>query len=366
MDFILWIKRVFFSSFIFVLLLMLFNYIVDPFNVFNSSFLKYPFQINERFVKIDYLSENHKKYNSYMFGSSRIGTTDTSAVEQYLPDSKFYNFTVSTASQYDNYQHLKYMVNHNFLIKNIYLQIDIKNFLLDNKPIAGDFLRQSHPIVVNENKYLYFLDYLTILPIDNIKNKLKINYINHSKTTKFDINGTGRWYVPWKDVMIEENQSKFIKNEESLNINRVIRKFKDKYINENVQNLKNFVQLCKENHINLIVFTTPHNYNMMDNFDLNDYYKVLISISKIVDFWDFSGYNEITCNNRNFYEKSHYLPKLGRKIAKTIFKKEKSSNYITIKTIEKHIEELRLITDCSKVEIDYKFNLRIKNDKRYN
>jgi len=360
MNFSLWIKKLFFLNILFISLLMFTNYIIDPFNIFNSGFLKYPFQINERFVKVEYLTKNHQKYNSYMFGSSRIGTTDTSTIEQYIPNSKFYNFTISTASQYDNYQHLKYMLNHNFLIKNIYLQIDIKNFLLDNKPIQGDFLRQLHPAVVNKNKYLYFLNYLTILPIDNIKKKLKINYIDHSKATEFDINGTGRWYVHWKDKLIKENPKQFIKNEESLNINKITRKHKDIYIKNNTNNLKKIVKLCKENNINLIVFTTPHNYNMMNGFYLEDYYKVLTSISEIVSFWDFSGYTQITCDNRNYYEKSHYLPKLGEKIAKTIFIKGKLSNYVTVKTINKHIEKLKLITDCSKLVIGYKFNFKEK------
>ena len=58
------------------------NYVVDPFNIFHTKFLKEQFQMNERFMKIEYLEENKNKYNSYMFGSSRIGTTPPNIIDK--------------------------------------------------------------------------------------------------------------------------------------------------------------------------------------------------------------------------------------------------------------------------------------------
>ena len=42
-------------------------------------------------------------------------------------------------------------------------------------------------------------------------------------------------------------------------------------------------------------------------------------MAQILDFWDFSGYNSITVNNRNYYEASHYRPFIADRIAKKAF-----------------------------------------------
>ena len=138
------------------------NYIVDPFNIFHTKFLKEQFQMNERFMKIEYLEENKNKYNSYMFGSSRIGTTPPSVIDKYLESAKFYNFTVSSANLYDYLMHLKYFIKSEYPIKNLYLQIDIDNISSYSRS-ESDYLRKLHPFVLEENLEKYYLSYFHVL-----------------------------------------------------------------------------------------------------------------------------------------------------------------------------------------------------------
>ena len=67
-----WIKLFFGLSLIGVLFAGGVNYIVDPFNIFHTKFLKEQFQMNERFMKIEYLE------------GIRISTTLTCLVHQEL------------------------------------------------------------------------------------------------------------------------------------------------------------------------------------------------------------------------------------------------------------------------------------------
>ncbi|RWS47742.1 hypothetical protein CKA56_16195, partial [Arcobacter venerupis] len=103
------------------------NYLVDPFDVFHTKILKEQFQINERFVKIEFLEKNHNKFDSYMFGSSCIGTTPPDVLNQYMNDANFYNFTIASANLYDYLLHLQYFIKKEYPLKNLYLEIDINN-----------------------------------------------------------------------------------------------------------------------------------------------------------------------------------------------------------------------------------------------
>jgi hypothetical protein len=318
------------------------NYVVDPFNIFHTKFLKEQFQMNERFMKIEYLEENKNKYNSYMFGSSRIGTTPPSIIDKYLENAKFYNFTISSANLYDYLIHLQYFIKNKYPIKNLYLQIDIDNMASYSRT-ESDYLRKVHPFVLEQSLYKYYLGYLTGLFPFNIKGKIAEN-INQKDLVGYYLE-TGIWTRPLKEKKIQENPERFIKEEISFNVQNK-RTVKNTQFENNNKALKEIVNLCLKNNINLIVFTTPHNQNMMDTFIIEDYLKFLKMISSHTNFYDFTGYNTITTENINYYESSHYRENVGRLIAARIFN-DKSVEVpkdfgvlVTKDNIDQHLENL--------------------------
>ena len=275
-----WIKIFFGLSLIGVLFVGGVNYIVDPFNIFHTKFLKEQFQMNERFMKIEYLEENKNKYNSYMFGSSRIGTTPPNIIDKYFENAKFYNFTVSSANLYDYLMHLKYFIKSEYPIKNLYLQIDIDNISSYSRS-ESDYLRKLHPFVLEENLEKYYLSYLTGFFPFNVKGKIALNLKRDDITVYFI--ETGIWTKPIKEEKIRINPEKFIQEENSFKIENK-RSLKNTKSKDNTSALKKIVDLCLENDINLIVFTTPHNKNMMDSFMVDDYLEFLKMISSLTNF----------------------------------------------------------------------------------
>lgn len=314
-----WIKVSLLTTLLGFLFLMLLNYIIDPFNVFHSKILKHDFQVNERFVKIEYLEKNHNKFNGYMIGSSRIGTTSPKTVEQYIPNSKLYNLTVSSATMYDYIMHIRYMIKKDYPIKTIYLQLDLAN-MTDYKIPESDYLSRLHPYVDNSSLMLFYFDYLSgFFPL-NIKNKVaqNIHYTSESTSeTTYDLK-TGIWANPSREKEILENCEEYVEKEKSFHRKnrRVVRYTIKKKIR---RDLKEIVNLCKVHDIKLYVFIMPHNQILMDAFAVEDYLEYLSDIAKITDFYDFSGYNSVTTNNCNYYEQSHYRPVVGKLIAARIF-----------------------------------------------
>ncbi|MBE0513324.1 hypothetical protein [Sulfurimonas sp.] len=319
------------------------NYVVDPFNIFHTKFLKEQFQRNERFMKIEYLEENHSKFNSYMFGSSRIGTTPPSVIDRYVKDAKFYNFTISSANLYDYLMHLKYFIKRGYPLHNLYIQIDIDNMNNFGR-IDTDYLRKFHPFVKNEKLYNFYIAYLTGFFPFNIKGKVQVN-IKQDDLVGYFIE-TGIWTRPKKEENIKINPLNFIKNEPSFNTKN-LRNVKNTQSKNNLEALKEIASLSKKHGVNLIIFTTPHNKNMMDTFIIDDYLEFLKTISRVGEFYDFSGYNSITINNMNYYESSHYRENVGRLIAAKIFNDQTVDVpkdfgvLVTKENIEEHLQNLK-------------------------
>jgi len=310
-----WVKWVLFFTMINFALLGVVNYVVDPFKVFGSNFLPYQVQMNERFVKIEYIKKNHDKFNAYLFGSSRIGTTDPALIEQYIPNSKFYNFTVSSANLYDYKLHLEYFIKKQYPINTLYLQLDVDDMSIYGHQDA-DYLSKLHPEVTNEFTTLYYMKYLFGFFPMNTRVKI-IDNMHMKKSKRRDIK-KGTWSLASKEASLLKNCDEYVKNVSSFNTkHRRIRKYTTAEFS--MKALRTIVKLCRKNNIKLYVFTSPHNQNKMDTFFLDDYNKYLRNISEITSFYDFTGYNSVTKDNCNYYEMSHYRPQVAKLIAARIF-----------------------------------------------
>ena len=94
---------------------------------------------------------------------------------------------------------------------------------------------------------------------------------------------------------------------------------RDNVSRDNLEILRELVALCKEHHIQLIIFTTPHHRTVIDHFLEEEYIAFLKGLSEVTSYWDFAGYNSITTDNRNYFTHSHYRPSVSRLIAARIF-----------------------------------------------
>ncbi len=320
------------------------NYVVDPFNIFHANFLKYQFQMNERFMKIEYLEKEKTNFNSYIYGSSRIGTTDPKVIEKYIPKSKFYNFTISSASISDNFRHYLYMMNNGYKIDNIYLQIDIIDNFIAYLPLDSDYLRKAHPFVLNESLNGYYLKYLFNFFPSNTKGKIEKNLQSNNDAEYNLTNGT--WSRLYKDKKINENCEEFVKHEPTFQVSKEFNQ-KDFMSNKNIQSLQKWIEIAKKNNQNMIIFITPHNQNMLDDFNVNDYLKFLKNLAEVTEFYDFSSFNSITMNNCNYYESSHYRSGVGELIAGRIFNDksievpEDFGVLVTKENINQHLQNLQ-------------------------
>jgi hypothetical protein len=328
--------------------IVLVNYLVDPFSIFWRDYHEIV-QPSERYNKIKFLDKNHSNYNAYMIGSSRIGTTQISAIEKYKPDMKFYNLTLGASTLRQHADVIRYMIKHHFPIKFLYLQVDIYDNFVTARHAKEILLYRFAPPIGEGTNSSFYRDYLLSFPFADLQRQIKVDLKKGVHGVRYDFEKTGCWYFDQKEKALQENPDEYMRNEPSFHKRSSKKLFpSNAVLSSNLRALKEITELCQKNHIELIVFVTPHNHVMLESIDFNAYQNFLLHLSDITPYWDFSGYNSITLNNRNYYEYSHYRPHVGEWIAERIFSPVSSflpqdfGFFVTKETIQDHLNHLKM------------------------
>jgi hypothetical protein len=119
-----------------------------------------------------------------------------------------------------------------------------------------------------------------------------------------------------------------------------------------IAEIDSIISLCAVHNIECIFFINPmhiKNYMRLDHTEYSDFLKKL---SRITDFYDFSGINSITANNYFYYETSHYRPVVGEKMVNFIFGYDSSFGQLVNK------ENINSILEQKEADIK---NFRSKN-----
>lgn len=319
--------------------LVLLNVVVDPYEIFRTSFFKQLPQVNDRYSRIEFLKTRKGKYDSYIMGSSRMLHTSPDILVKYLPGAKFYNLATILATPYEHLMHLTYFIQNGYPLKNLYIGLDIDLCFRVKMYKERDLLLKLHPEVLNRSLISYYWAYASAFPKKDIRRKLKLNFSR--KVNPIQISGKDGALTFGAEA---ENTKVFFEDPSRNEITAIKNEVKE----ENVEGLKELVALCRQKEINLILFITPHNRFFMDRFVVKDYLTFLRKLSEITSFWDFSGYNSIITNNKNYLDTSHYKSSVSRMIAARIFNDqtltvpEDFGVWVTKESIDSHLESLKM------------------------
>ncbi len=316
MQYNIFIKTWFWVVAFAIIMIALVNYLIDPFGVFHTNLLIKSKSLNERVVKIDYLNAHKDRYNAFMFGSSTMGTSNPSTLEKYIPRSKFYNLTCSSSNMYDFRLLLEYLLDHDFDVKHLYMQIDLTSLREYGK--HPNPAQRHHYALTNTPAWRFYLEYLTIFPFTAMKAKVMMA-VEDANATRFDIENTGRWFVDYKDKQRAKDIDAYIANEASFHTHARRTRGEEKNIGLILKDYQAIVKRCHDKGVDLKVLITGYNHLRMDSFKIEDVMTFLRQLSAYHDIWYFAGYNTITNNDKNYYEVNHYIPKIGDLMAARIY-----------------------------------------------
>jgi len=325
LSFKYWSKAILFLALSFFIFTALFNYVVNPYSIFNhnifSNFLVSKNHIVSARMLTFYtaIKENPK---NIMIGSSRIGTFSKSEIERYL-DGKSFNMAMPGSNIEEQTKYIEYMIkNHN--IKNIVWGLDFYSFNpdLQNDPDFS-YTRLNSSLLLRDDFKIALISLQTTKNsfktiIDNLKRPKKQNSIsleNIKQKENKEIQKFSKEIILQKtnDLLIQYTKKYFNSN-----------KFKEQSsIDINIQKINNIIKLCKKKNINLYIYTSPVQKKFLDlyaNLGLENtfiYWKK--ELAKITAYTDFCQENVVTDNIYNFMDGSHIMPNFGKLIFGEIF-----------------------------------------------
>lgn len=107
---------------------------VDPFNVFHWEHIRdNGIEPNKNYVKMKYILANPEKFDSFLFGSSRVAAIHT----ENITGEKCYNMTISTGLPGWHLLNIKTLFRNGIIPKKIYIGVDTVSY-------TGDYELQSN------------------------------------------------------------------------------------------------------------------------------------------------------------------------------------------------------------------------------
>lgn len=264
-----------------------FSYIVDPFNIFHALNIKdNGVEPNKNYIKMAYILNNPDKFDTFVFGSSRVGNIHVNNIWE----AKAYNMTYSEALPSEILANVKTLIKNNIIPKKIYVGVDNLSYTIDPKTHLSASNAPYELSISNPIKfYSYYLD-----PAVSFSSLTSIIYKH-----KTDDSYAYRFY--------EFGWNSDYGSTSAYDFNNAYPSVGNSYrLNETLEEIKELVKLCEDNNIKLTIFTNPLYYVTYDAALKQNYLDFLKGLAKITEFCNFSGYNQITTSSSNWIDNSHY------------------------------------------------------------
>ena len=295
---------------IFLGIIMFINYKIDCYGIFTSDYNKVGQETNNNFIKTKYIIENPEKFDSFIFGSSRV---------EYIPVEnlqcgKFYNMTYVQGIPSEWLDTIKTFKENNVNMKNIIIAIDdFSATIFPEEHKNSPNLLSYSDIKNNISNIIKY--YLLKNPFDERSKTI----LKSGRASNVNIEDTGR--------VVRIDDESFYSSDEHLNKEMferptILGNYENNRIDEVINEVQEIKKFCDGNNIELTVIFNPLHITTYENQNKEKLSEFKSRLAEITDYWDFNNINEVTTNNYYWYETSHYREIVGAMILKTIYGNE--------------------------------------------
>lgn len=287
--------------------IMFINYKIDCYGIFTADYTKVGQETNNNYIKTKYIIENPEKFDSFIFGSSRV---------EYIPvenleGGKFYNMTYVQGIPSEWLDTIKTFKKNNVSMKNIIIAVDdFSATIFPEEHLNSPNLLSYSSIKNNLSNIIKY--YLLKNPLDDRSKAI----IKNGRPSNVNVEGTGR--------VIRIDDEEFYRSDAHLNKSMferptILGNYENNRIDEVVNEIKQIKDLCDNNNISLTVIFNPIHITTYENTNKEKLLEFKSKLSEITNYWDFNSINEITTNNYYWYETSHYREIVGSMMLKKIY-----------------------------------------------
>jgi hypothetical protein len=322
----------------------LYHYRADRWGVFARDYQSFHkrIMINKLYLKTRYLLHERHDFDCYMFGSSRLAAVDARHFGE-----RCYNFTHSAGLVVDHLRVVKTLLHAGLPLERVYIGIDELSYNEDPSLAPLQHMRRAYP--TNPLEFLGFGRLFLARPPELTDLGLVTGRNPKDKTPRFILD-------PNLDTeRIRQYYQKHFDNPRNTDVRfRRLRGLaeRQKYHGRaTMEALRELKSLSDKHGFKLEVFFMPLHYKtyLARNFEwFTDFKREVASIQP---FWDFSGLNAYTTDNRYWRETSHFSAAVGDVVAKTLIDNTaagdgRTGRLITLDNIDRQ-EAIQLEVDAA-------------------
>lgn len=315
-------------------LLSALNLVVDPYEIFQTKLFKEVGATQERYLKIEYLKK-HKVFDTFLFGGSRMGTTVPADIEAVLPGTHIYNFYVSSGNQTDNLVHGRWLLKTQPQLKTFYIQVDWPDSVGLTK---ANYQYWTHPEVLGESSTGFLAQYLFLLSYNVLEFKIQNNGARKGEIK--NILESGYYDYPKRDRELASSCQDYRRSVPSFTepvASEAVSAEQRKLIDMSMADLQQLVDEAGKKGVQVRLYTTAHHHKFLDRLNLDDYSYFLTKLAHIAPFWNFAVYSDVTLNDCNYYEPSHYIRSVAPQLFTVMAKHDANSglaHYVTLDSLD--------------------------------
>ena len=309
-------KRIFFKLFLAaipILIMGMFYLCTDPFMVlyhydsFYSDKKKH-LEVNEDYASTEIFLSTYpqKKYDSYIFGSSRSRYFTPAIWSKHIGSEATYNYGVAMESLYGIAGKVNFLHKRGAKIKNALIIIDAD--LLAVQTDSKGHLFQKHPLISGTSmadfQFSCFMDFFSIKALTlyiKLLTKPKSRDVQQSADASIEMN---------RDAYYQARNEIFYKRDTLQHYSKpVIEAGQEKML----MGIKKVFDNDGTDY--RIVIPPLYDQKKMDTTDL----RILCSIFGKKKVYDFSGINDISENMYNYYDAAHFRPIIAYRIMDSVY-----------------------------------------------
>ena len=308
-----WILSIFSIVIISLIVVTGLMYWSDTYSIAHEKRIKFYTEPNKNILKVKYILNNKEKYDSFIFGSSRVGYINPLKIN----DAKYFNMTYSEGIPKEHLLNIKLFINSGVKIENLLIGLDEFSYQVSYDSHQSQGLTKSYYLASGINIFLFFKDYFFRYPLGEDRSHIVKKIKNSKKYYNYDISKQEEYYNTRVDNFSKDN----FNSTEHLNSSKFNKPthYNVDYLFETVRDVKDIKDLCNLHNINCSFFINPihkttYNYTnkeLLNNFRYN--------LSLITPYYDFSIPSEISNNNQYWLETSHYNLEVGDMILNRIY-----------------------------------------------
>ena len=327
---------------------ILINYKIDSYRIFHNNYSNLYREPNQNYIKMNFLLQHKDRFHSFIFGSSRVGKLNP----KHITNDTYYNMTYSEGLPLEHLANIKLLLKSGVKIQNLLIGLDDFSYKIDPHTHLIQPMRLPHyKTKINDmSAFQFYMYYLLRKP--SSRDIAKYSSHSHKKTYDFDIYHTGVPIVPKAvDEAIESDVEKYIHDEKFL----IPRHYVGDRMVQTLKEIKEIIDISHKYNIKCIFFINPIHKTSYLDMNLENFQNFKYQLSKLTNFYDFSGLNSITTNNYYFYETSHYRTLVGDMILDRIFHTpaklpDNFGIFVTEDSIKTHLDNLKFKAKMYKLQ----------------